>query len=83
MVLVLPSLHNTKYSFSYDSTYCANFVASPKTTGNIPVARGSKIPTIPAFLIDNFFLIILSEWLDEIFLGLSINKRPLSIILFF
>ena len=41
-----------------------NLVASPVTIGRMPVARGSKIPNIPAFFILVFFLKIDRVLLD-------------------
>ena len=50
-----------------------NFVASPTTIGRIPVANGSKIPKIPAFLISVLFLKIARVLLEVINFFLSIK----------
>ena len=53
-----------------------NFVASPTTIGRMPVAKGSKIPKIPAFFIFVLFLKIASILLEVRNFSLSIKKTP-------
>jgi hypothetical protein len=72
-----PSFRVAVYFLSAPNKAEENLVASPKHTGNKPVAKGSSVPVCPAFDALNKRLVICSALLEVIPMGLSSSRTPL------
>src|SRR3954471_10341364 len=76
VVLVSPSASVARYDLVASMRKRENLVASPKTSGSRPVAKGSRVPVWPALRAASRRLARASAWVDENPGGLSSSRIP-------